>query len=327
MYDSICLYLEKKEIGDSYKWDKVLKRIYQTCEYKTIPGECGYLDNLRISVTEKRIVCVGSFAKFQNGNNIVPLTMKQVQGIIKTLTMKLGVPMHKADVMSIDVAENFVMEKSPQLYIDKIKTLYSFVSNNWGNTKYFSSKNTTLCFYDKGKEICRRSNPNRKQKTLLLAECKEKNLLRYEARFKKGKIRRMFGHGLKAEDLYKKDIYWKFIAEWLGCYDDIYKSSNSTLNINYHQIRKQEDFLNWCICTLNTYIPVSEFVKLKFQNRENPKKSDRQYHQRNQKKIRKALNHNQDYIIESDLIQELTKKIEDFLTEKFENSPDAYDKD
>lgn len=326
MYDSIFLRLDKKDIGDSYKWYEVLKRIYQTCEYKAIPGGCGYFENLRISVTENRVVCVGSFAKFQNGNNIIPLTMRQVQRVIKTLTRVLGIPMYKADVIAVDIAGNFNMEKPPELYIQKLRSLHLHTSAYLNNTKYFLSREVKLCFYDKGKEIQQWGNSRLKRKGCLLLGGEEKNLLRYEARFKKGKFRKMFGRGLKAYDLYNKDVYWRFISEWLGCYDDMDKQPNSILDVTYEQIAKQKDMLNWCICALNTYIPLSEFIRQTFNHRKNPQDSDRQYHQRIQKKIREAFIHYQDYMTESDLVLELTKKIEDFLTTKFEESPDAYDK-
>lgn len=326
MYDSIFLWLDKKDIGDSYKWYEVLKHIYQTCEYKTMPGGCGYFENLRISATEKRIVCVGSFAKFQNGNNVVPLTMEQVRKVIKTLTRVLGVPMHKADVIAVDVAGNFTMDKSPELYIQKLRSLYLHTSAYLNNTKYFLSRGSKLCFYDKGEEVRQRGYPRLKRKGYPLPGSEEKNLLRYEARFKKGEIRKMFGRGLKAHDLYNKDIYWRFISEWIGCYDDMEKLPDSILNVAYEQIAKQKDMLNWCICALNTYIPVSESIRQAFNRRENPQDSDRQYHKRLQDRVQEALAHYPDYMTESDLVQELTKKIEDFLTEKFEGSPDAYDK-
>lgn len=42
--------------------------------------------------------------------------------------------------------------------------------------------------------------------------------------------------------------------------------------------------------------------------------------------MKKALQHFEQYMGQSDLIIELTKKIEDYLTWKFTESPDAYDK-
>lgn len=109
----------------------------------------------------------------------------------------LRIPMCKADVLAVDVAENFIMEKSPELYIQ----------------------------------------------------------------IKNGEIRKMFGRGLKAYDLYNKDVYWRFISECLGYYDDMDKLPDSILDVTYEQIAKQKDMLNWCIWVSNTYIPISEFIR------------------------------------------------------------------
>ena len=54
---------------------------------------------------------------------------------------------------------------------------------------------------------------------------------------------------------------------------------------------------------------------------------DRQYHKRLQDRLHEALAHYQDYMTPSDLIPELTKKIEDRLTWLYEKSSDAYEKD
>ena len=136
----------------------------------------------------------------------------------------------------------------------------------------------------------------------------------------------MFGRGLKASDLYDKEVFWRFVSEWFYCYESINKLPDTVLNVTFDQIRKQEDLLNWCVCALNAHVPVSEFVKQAFKNRVNPQEGDRQYHKRLQDRIREALVHYNDYMTGSDLTLELTRKIEDFLTKKFESSPDAYDK-
>lgn len=324
MYDTIYLQLNKDDIGESYNWRKVLAKIHQTCEFTQVPGGCGYLRNIRVSATEKRVLCIGSFPKYLMDDNTYPMTMKAVQCGIKNLGDSLGIPMHKADVLLVDIASTFEMEKAPELYIQKMRSLSSFASNSWETSKYFLSRGVKVCFYDKWEESQQKKKSRSKSKGNSLLE--KKNLLRYEVRFKKGKIRQMFGRGLKAHELCSRDIYWRFIAEWYGCYEDIHKLPDSVLDVSFDQIKRQEDFINWALCILNSYVPVSELVKQKFKLRENHQSTDRQYHKRLQDRIQEGLVHYQDYMVETDLVQELTRKIENFLTEKFEDSPDAYDK-
>ena len=328
MYDTIMLWLGKKDIGDEYNYENVLRKIYKTCTFEKVRGGCGYYENLRISVTENRVLCTGSFSKFQKGNNVNPISMEQLKKVINYLSRVLGVPMEKADVLVVDIAENFVMEKSPELYKEKMRNLGTFSSNNWESTKYFSSRDTTVRFYNKTGELRQKNHHRPKRERCSLPEREKKNLLRYEVRFKKGKIRQMFGRGLKACDLYNKNIYWRFISEWLGCYDDIDKLPDSVLNITFEQIKTQRDMEDWCICLANTFVNIPEFIKGQvFKHRENPQEGDRQYHKRLQDRLHEALAHYQDYMTPSDLIPELTKKIEDRLTWLYEESSDAYEKD
>lgn len=328
MYDTIILRLDKKDIGEEYRYSNVLRKINQTCEFTRLKGGCGYYENLRISVTENGVTCAGSFYKFQRANNAPALTLIQVQKIIQSLSRLFELPMEKADVLTVDIAENFEMEKSPELYIQKMQTLATFSTNNWEGTKYFSKRGTVLRFYNKTEELRQKNHHRPKRERCSLPEREKKNLLRYEVRFGKKKIRQMFGRGLKACDLYNKDIYWGFVSEWLGCYDDIDKLPDTVLNVTFDQVKTQRDMENWCICLANTFVNIPEFIKGQvFKYRENPREGDRQYHKRLQDRLHEALAHYQDYMTPSDLIPELTKKIEDRLTWLYEESSDAYEKD
>ena len=56
-------------------------------------------------------------------DSVNPISMEQLKKVINYLSRVLGVPMEKADVLVVDIAENFVMEKSPELYIEKMRNL------------------------------------------------------------------------------------------------------------------------------------------------------------------------------------------------------------
>ena len=115
MYDTIMLWLGKKDIGDEYNYENVLRKIYKTCTFEKVRGGCGYYENLRISVTENRVLCTGSFSKFQKGNNVNPISMEQLKKVINYLSRVLGVPMEKADVLVI--LQKILSWKSHQNFI------------------------------------------------------------------------------------------------------------------------------------------------------------------------------------------------------------------
>ena len=335
MYDTVVLKLLKEDIGDKYDWRSVFNKIDQISEYKPFEGGSGHINGLRVTVTAKHVKVSGSLSKYFRGTNLDSLTLSQVEKAIKQLGKDLGVPMVKADVERVDIAENFEMSCPPEFYISKMLTFGASYPNRWEkDTIYFpaSSDGVVLRFYDKSKEVRRKRKKN--NHTGSLSKGVGQNLLRYEICFGQKKIRQMFGHQLKAKDLYDKEVFWSFISEWLCSYDEIGILPDKLFDVSFEQIKTQSDFEDWGICVANSVVGLPAFVKGRFSARErnldepNGRKmdrQDRQYHKRIQDKIRGAIRHFSSVMGQPDLIKELVGKIEAYLTDKFENSPDAYD--
>lgn len=85
--------------------------------------------------------------------------------------------------------------------------------------------------------------------------------MRYEMKFKKTKIRQIFGRQPKAQDLYNKQVFWQFIPEWFGTYEDIGKISDKLFDVTFEQIKSAKDMENWCISVVNSVINLPNFVK------------------------------------------------------------------
>lgn len=83
------------------------------------------------------------------------LTLAHTKEAIKRLGKELNLPIDKADVMKVEIAENFEMDNPPELYISKMKSLGTSHPNKWGSgTTYFPMKKGSLLrFYDKGREF------------------------------------------------------------------------------------------------------------------------------------------------------------------------------
>ena len=114
MYDTVVLKLLKEDIGDKYDWRSVFNKIDPTSEYKQVEGGSGHIKGLRVSVTEKCVKVSGSLSKYFRGTNLDSLTLSQIEKAIKQLGKDLGVPMIKADVERVDMAENFEMSRPPE---------------------------------------------------------------------------------------------------------------------------------------------------------------------------------------------------------------------
>ena len=267
MYDTVVLKLLKEDIGDKYDWRSVFNKIDQTSEYKQVEGGSGHINGLRVSVTEKHVRVTGSLSKYFRGTNLDSLTLSQVEKAIKQLGKELGVPMIEADVERVDMAENFEMSRPPEFYISKMQSLGECYPNKWKGTTYFPSNGVLLRFYDKSKEV-RKKRKNQKNTPGAFSTSVEQNLLRYEICFGKKAIRRMFGHQLKAKDLYDKDIFWRLVSEWLYSYDEIGIISDKLFDVSFEQIKTLSDFEEWCICIAHSVVGLPSFVKGRFSVRE-----------------------------------------------------------
>ena len=57
---------------------------------------------------------------------------------------------------------------------------------------------------------------------------------------------------LKTEDLYNRQVFWQFISEWFGAYEDIGKVSDKLFDVTFEQIKKQ----------LNRFVEVIKVIDL-----------------------------------------------------------------
>ena len=146
MYDTVVLKLLKEDIGDKYDWRSVFNKIDQISEYKPFEGGSGHINGLRVTVTAKHVKVSGSLSKYFRGTNLDSLTLLQVEKAIKQLGKDLGVPMIKADVERVDMAENFEMSRPPEFYISKMQSLGECCPNKWKGTTYFPSNGVLLRF-------------------------------------------------------------------------------------------------------------------------------------------------------------------------------------
>lgn len=84
---------------------------------------------------------------------------------------------------------------------------------------------------------------------------------------------------LKAKDLYNRQVFWQFISEWFGAYEDIGKVSDKLFDVTFEQIKSVKDLENWCMCLANSIINLPNFIKDQlFKYREKLLDTDYQYH-------------------------------------------------
>ena len=321
MYDKVKLVL--RELPLSYNWHEILERTQEMVYWASGTGGAGKWRGRNIVVTNSYVSFEGSLPKSQYGHNIKNLKLKEVQRVIEELSEDLGVPMYDAEVENVEVANNFIMENPPVMYTDKLRSDRWFVTNKWNDTLYMDKIGCVrLKFYDKIKEAKEKDELPMNRGDL------PENLLRYEVTFKKKELKRIFKRPLTAEELWDKNVFMTFVVEWFGYYDDLIKLTGACMNIDFSIFKSADDYVNWCICTLNEGQNQPDYIKrVLFKNRPTPKGEDRKLHGQIQKKITKALEWGKTHLPDSCLMSELNTKIENYVNWLIEQSEDGMSKE
>ena len=137
----------------------------------------------------------------------------------------IGVPLEKAKVKRIDIAQTFKMKYEPQLYFSKLYYLKGFSRSDINVTSLYFNKeskrkngdNLQLCLYDKNVEL---SNSNGYPLVDRFV-----NLLRYEFRIKNPKY--IFKREIRCFELFSGDFYRELIKLWYDMYNSIEKRLES----------------------------------------------------------------------------------------------------
>ena len=184
----------------------------------------GYIKKtkVKVSVTDQRVnVKDSSLCKYYLPENFQTLTRGDTKRAIEKLSDVLHLPMQKADITRIDLAQNFIMQFETPVYYEHLGTLqyYSRLEQNKG--LYYNNSKRKLVFYDKVAEHKDKARP-----VPLLYE--NRNVLRYEMRFYRRLLEQFNVPELRAEMLYNEQFYIGIINRW----HDEYKNINKLRKIN-----------------------------------------------------------------------------------------------
>lgn len=183
----------------------------------------GYLDKLKVKVTENRVsVSESSICKYYLGDNFKTLSKGEYKRAIEKISDNLHLPFDLADVTRIDFAQNLIMQHEESLYYSYLGESNHYKRLPQPNGLYYSNGKRQLLFYGKVHE--------QKEKGQPIPELyKNRNVLRFELRFKQ-RLRQQFNRPeIKAGLLYDEDFYRQLIKQWKNEYFAIQKI-NSKLN-------------------------------------------------------------------------------------------------
>lgn len=231
MYDNIDLGLLQNDVLTTDFLSETINYFDVTGEHNfngeyVISGRLN--DSFSITVSERNIkIKDASLCKWFLGNNFETLQRKDVQHAIQKLSDTLHLPIDKAKVTRIDVAQNFILKYPVQVYYNHLGEMAYCKRvpviderNKTEGLYYFQNNNRGLSlFYNKVKE-----QKNKRQPIPELYE--HQNVLRYEQRHKNSLSKTFNVEYVTASMLYDESFYKTVINMWGANYKAIKKILN-----------------------------------------------------------------------------------------------------
>jgi hypothetical protein len=158
MYDTLNLYLSAIDIGDTPLLETTPNYLEHPKgildpETGAIVCYCGALGNLKVSVSNMGVsIKDGSICKWFLGDNLQTMGRGDTQRAIEKLSDTLHLPVERAKVTRIDIAQNLMMRYPVDVYLHHLGELKSSTRLLEPNGLYYSQRMGRLAFYDKVKE-------------------------------------------------------------------------------------------------------------------------------------------------------------------------------
>ena len=237
MFDTVNFRLLKSRAGNVDFLAETACYLEGVCEHSFDSGVVltGQLNGLKISISDYQLkIKGGSLCKWYFGDNYQTLGRGDTERALEKLSDTLHIPMSKAAVTRLDIAQNFITRHPPEVYLNHLGALryYKRLPMADVGSLYYSGSAGRLCFYDKNRE----QRGNREPIPELY---RDRNVLRYEQRYM-GRITAQF----KAEEvtgamLYDRKFYATLLNRWRDTYKSIQKINDVSLNFEAMKSKQQ----------------------------------------------------------------------------------------
>ncbi|MEI8201612.1 MAG: phage/plasmid replication protein [Bacteroidota bacterium] len=309
MYDNIDFNLKREQAGNIDLLAEVPLLLKNTSEHSfndnSSVSVTGYIDKFKVNVTESRVkITEGSLCKELLNDNFQTLTRGDTKRAIEKISDLLHLPVHKADIERIDLAQNFIVRHETPVYYNHLGLLqyYNRLEQNKG--LYYNNNNRLLVFYDKVAEY--------KHKGLPVPELyQNRNVLRYEMRFTRQLLKQFNTPQLIAEMLYDEQFYIDIINRWYFEYKNINKIREKN-NIDYTMIKTREQLKQQALLLLiHEQGGELEFYKTISEAQQKNELTNKQAY--DLRHLIKEAGQSKLLTCESDVITELDKKVKEAI--------------
>jgi len=242
MFDNVDLKLSYEEAPGVDLLHNVPARLTRQSETTFSDGTVlisGYLGSIKVRVTGQAVkIHDSSICKWYLGDNFQALSRGDTKRAIQRLSDELMLPMDRATVTRVDIAQNFIMRHEKSVYFNHLGSLQYFNRLQQNNGLYYSNGNNALVFYEKVHEQTIKGQP-------IPEMYRAKTCLRYEQRYKRRLLQTFNRPELRAADLYEPGFYCDLVNRWRGEYQKIKKLND--LQIDYKMVRTKKDQANQAI--------------------------------------------------------------------------------
>ena len=229
MYDTVFLCLTKADVSGVAFLEVVPRLLDNVVESRCndVVSITGDLNGLKVTATGQRVrIMGGSLCKFQFGNNCQTMGRRDTQQAIEKLSDSLTLPMDKANVTRVDVAQNFIMRNPVAVYLNHLGVLRYADRLEEPSGLYYRLKGGRLCFYDKNRE-------RRDKKEAIPDLFRGQSVLRYERRYTQRIVAKFRVAEVTGATLYKEGFYIKVLDAWRDDYQAIQTINDINTAVNF----------------------------------------------------------------------------------------------
>jgi len=244
MYDTVNLRLRQCEAGgvDFLAETSCYFDVIGTHNFKGETVLSGSLNGLRVTVSRSGVnIKDGSLCKWYLGDNFQTMGRGDAKRAIEKLSDALHLPMDKANVTRLDIAQNFIVKHPIDIYYNHLGILMYAQRLQQPDGLYYSQTGRQLVFYDKIKEQKNKREPVPELYT-------GRNVLRYEQRYTKRIAPQLKTTEITGALLYDEAFYIKLLNSWRDAYGSIQKIND--VSINFEAMKTKQDLYKMGVLSL-----------------------------------------------------------------------------
>ncbi len=238
MYDTVFFRLTKAD-ANGVDFLEDLPRFLDDVgvhDYRGFTFVSGSLNGLKVKANSCHMdVRGGSLCKFLLGDNYSTMGRRDTQQAIEKLSDSLHLPMDKASVTRMDVAQNFIMRHPVPVYLNRLGALRYADRLEEPNGLYYTLGGGRLCFYDKNRE--------QKSKNGTIPDLYTgRSVLRYEWRVFQRLAAKFGMNEVTGAMLYNEAFYIQILNGWKDGYQAIQKINDIDTTLNLQMMKTVRQF-------------------------------------------------------------------------------------